>query len=98
MELLQWSAPAVVPAGGFAEIISTEYIDLLALAVGDLLSVEPALLEITQIGKDGHSRCAMYEQQGDSLMPREGISARMNEGGDVAVGDAIIVVRDLPPK
>jgi MOSC domain-containing protein YiiM len=50
------------------------------------------VVEVTQIGKVCHDRCAIYAQAGDCVMPREGIFVRVLRGGPVAVGDAIEVV------
>jgi len=58
--------------------------------------VGEARLEVTQIGKVCHERCAIYYQAGDCVMPREGIFARVHEGGRVQVGDAIEVL-SCPP-
>jgi MOSC domain-containing protein YiiM len=69
--------------GDFAENITTRGIDLAVLPVGALLSVGPALLEITQIGKECHSRCAIYEAVGDCVMPRKGVFARVLKGGRI---------------
>ena len=82
-----------VGAGDFAENLTTSGVDLLALAVGDRLRVGEAELEVTQIGKECHSRCAIYEQAGDCVMPREGIFARVVRGGTVCVGDAVEPVK-----
>jgi molybdopterin adenylyltransferase len=79
---------AVTP-GDFAENITTAGIDLLSLSVGDRLRIGECRLEITQIGKECHTRCAIYEQVGDCVMPREGIFARVLQGGMVRVGDSI---------
>lgn len=79
-----------VTAGDFAENITTLGIDLLTLQIGDRLSIGPALLEITQIGKECHTRCAIYHQAGDCVMPKEGIFARVIEGGVLAAGAAVI--------
>lgn len=70
-----------VTAGDFAENITTLGIDLLTLRIGDRLSIGSTLLEITQIGKECHNRCAIYYQAGDCVMPKEGIFARVIEGG-----------------
>ncbi|MFH1070581.1 MAG: MOSC domain-containing protein [Candidatus Glassbacteria bacterium] len=80
-----------VSPGAFAENIITEGIDLPALSVGDRLTLGEAQLEVTQIGKECHSRCAIYEQAGDCVMPREGIFARVIRGGTVQPGDRLIV-------
>ncbi|MFA6028611.1 MAG: MOSC domain-containing protein [Elusimicrobiota bacterium] len=79
-----------VGPGAFAENLTTEGIDLPSLPVGSLLRVGPdAVLEITQIGKECRQRCAIYEQAGDCVMPREGIFARVRTGGRVRPGDRV---------
>jgi MOSC domain-containing protein YiiM len=79
-----------VDSGDFAENITTRGIDLVSLPVGARLQIGPALLEVTQIGKECHTRCAIYHQAGDCVMPREGIFARVIRGGFVRPGDEII--------
>jgi MOSC domain-containing protein YiiM len=82
-----------VGAGDFAENITTEGIDLPALPIGTVLKVgEKAVLEVSQIGKVCHTKCAIYYQAGDCVMPREGIFVVVREPGDVAAGDAVEVV------
>ncbi len=82
-----------VGAGDFAENITTSDIDLLALPLGSVVRIgESALLEISQIGKVCHTKCAIYYQAGDCVMPREGIFAVVREPGDVNVGDPVTVV------
>jgi MOSC domain-containing protein YiiM len=82
-----------VGAGDFAENITTEGIDLPALPVGTVLKVgEKAVLEVSQIGKVCHTKCAIYYQAGDCVMPREGIFVVVREPGDVAAGDTVEVV------
>lgn len=79
-----------VGPGDFAENITTEGIDLTALPVGSHLGLGPdAVVEVTQIGKECHDRCAIYRQAGDCVMPREGIFARVLTGGRISVGDPI---------
>ncbi|AJE02284.1 MOSC domain-containing protein [Geobacter pickeringii] len=78
-----------VDNGDFAENITTEGIDLPALPVGTRLTVGETLLEVTQIGKECHTRCAIYYQAGDCVMPKEGIFARVLTGGTVRPGDVI---------
>jgi len=79
-----------VTTGDFAENLTTEGVDLLALPIGTRLSVGDAELEITQIGKECHTRCAIYHQAGDCVMPKEGIFARVLRGGMVKPGDAVV--------
>ena len=78
-----------VDAGDFAENITTQGIDLPALPVGTRFTIGETLLEVTQIGKECHTRCAIYHQAGDCVMPKEGIFARVVIGGTIKAGDAI---------
>jgi MOSC domain-containing protein YiiM len=82
-----------VGVGDFAENLTIIGINLPALPIGTRLRVgATALLEVTQIGKECHQHCAIYEQAGDCVMPREGIFARVLCGGPVGRDDAVIVV------
>jgi MOSC domain-containing protein YiiM len=86
---------AKVSPGNFAENITTEGIELLRLPVESRFKVgEDVELEITQIGKECHSRCEVFEQVGDCVMPREGIFAKVTKGGLIKVGDIIEVLND----
>ena len=78
-----------VDCGDFAENITTRGIDLPALPIGTQLTVGDVLIEVTQIGKECHTRCAIYYQAGDCVMPKEGIFARVLRGGMVKPGDKI---------
>jgi len=78
-----------VGPGSFAENLLTEGLDLVSLPIGTRLKVGVALLEITQIGKECHDHCAIYRQVGDCVMPREGVFAKVLEGGEVKTGDPI---------
>jgi len=80
-----------VGPGDFAENITTLGIDVAALPIGTILDLGEALVEVTQIGKECHARCAIYYQAGDCVMPREGIFVRVLRGGRVAPGDAVKV-------
>jgi MOSC domain-containing protein YiiM len=72
-----------LPPGIFAENLTTRGIDLSRLPVGALLKIGPALLEITQIGKECHQGCAIREAVGDCIMPRRGVFARVLAGGEI---------------
>jgi len=78
-----------VGPGDFAENITTEGIILVDLPLGATLKLGETKLEVTQIGKECHDRCAVYYQAGDCVMPREGIFTRVIKGGLVKNGDAI---------
>jgi len=83
-----------VGPGDFAENLTTEGIDLPALPVGTKMTVDEGIeLEVTQIGKVCHNRCAIYEQAGDCVMPKEGIFVKVIKGGTIKVGDEIKVIR-----
>jgi MOSC domain-containing protein YiiM len=81
-----------VTSGDFAENITTSGIDLVSLPIGTRLQVGEALLEVTQIGKECHTRCAIYYQAGDCVMPKEGIFAKVVSGGVVRPSDQVFVV------
>jgi MOSC domain-containing protein YiiM len=79
-----------VTFGDFAENIATEGIDWLSLPLGTRLKLgDSVVVEITQIGKECHQKCAIYYQAGDCIMPREGIFARVLAGGRIANGGTI---------
>jgi len=81
-----------VGPGDFGENLTTTGLDLPHLPIGTRLRVgDQVVLEVTQIGKVCHSRCAIYYQAGDCIMPREGIFARVICGGEVRTGDTIEV-------
>jgi MOSC domain-containing protein YiiM len=78
-------------AGSFAENITTEGIELYSLAVGAKFQINGAMFEVTQIGKECHSKCAIYHQAGECIMPKEGIFARVLKGGIIRPDDRILV-------
>lgn len=80
--------PSLVP-GSFAENLTTEGFDLSALKIGDQLQVGETLLEVSQIGKECHTKCEVFKQSGECIMPQKGIFTRVLKGGKVKVGDAI---------
>lgn len=76
--------------GDFAENLTTEGIELVSLPVGTQLSIgEEIILEVTQIGKECHAGCAIFQQIGKCIMPKEGVFARVIRGGSVMAGDHI---------
>lgn len=80
-----------VTSGDFAENITTSGIELVSLAIGSRLQIGETLLEVTQIGKECHARCAIYYQAGDCVMPKEGIFAKVISGGMIRAGDDIAI-------
>ena len=81
-----------VGPGDFAENLTTTGIDLVNLPIGTRLQVgSETVLRVTQIGKECHDRCAIYEQAGDCVMPREGIFTEVLLGGRIKVGDKLAI-------
>ena len=78
--------------GAFAENILCEGLCLYQLPVGTKLRVGTALCEVTQIGKECHADCAIRQQAGDCVMPREGIFVRVLEEGSARAGDPVEIV------
>jgi len=82
---------ADVKHGDFGENLVVEGIDFRGLPVGALLRCGDCVLEITQIGKECHTHCQIYRKMGDCIMPREGVFARVVQGGGISVGDIMEV-------
>ena len=80
-------------SGKFAENITTEGLVLYELPIGTKLRIGETLMEVTQIGKECHKGCAIRSQVGDCIMPREGIFAKVLEGGFVKAGDEIELIK-----
>ena len=79
-----------VGPGDFAENLTTEGIDLVLLPVGTEVSVgKEVVLKVTQIGKECHTKCAIYRQLGQCIMPEEGVFTKVVRGGLVRAGDRI---------
>lgn len=83
---------AEVNFGAFGENIIVEGFELSALPVGTSFRIGDALLELTQIGKECHTHCAIYHQVGDCIMPREGVFTKVVEGGEIKAGDEIEMI------
>ena len=83
---------AEVDFGAFGENIIVEGFDLRNLPVGTRFRIGDALLELTQIGKECHTHCAIYHQVGDCIMPREGVFTIVLEGGTVKAGDTVELI------
>jgi len=81
-----------VKPGDFAENITTEGLELYSLPIGTRLRLgTDAVGEVSQIGKECHTRCAIYHLAGDCVMPREGIFIKVLEGGMIKNGDPISI-------
>lgn len=82
-----------VKPGDFAENITTEGINLPELPIGTKMTIGEVEAEVSQIGKECHTRCAIYYQAGDCVMPKEGIFVKVIKGGKIKEGD-IIKIQD----
>lgn len=83
---------ADVSPGAFAENITVSGVDLLSVLVGDIIHIGSAELTVTQLGKECHNRCAIFEAVGDCVMPREGVFASVGKGGAIRRGDDVTIV------
>lgn len=91
---------AEVKFGDFGENLVVEGFDLREIPVGTKFRVGDAILELTQIGKECHSHCAIYHSVGDCIMPREGVFAKVLKGGTIKTDDEIEKLpleEDRPP-
>ncbi|GAB1475684.1 MOSC domain-containing protein [Bacillota bacterium] len=78
--------------GIFAENITTEGLELHTLPVGTKLKIGETLHMVSQIGKECHAGCAIMQQVGQCIMPKEGIFTQVLEGGTVKAGDEILIL------
>ena len=81
-----------VEDGAFGENLLVEGFDFKTLPVGTRFRCGDVLLEMTQIGKECHSHCEIYQAVGDCIMPREGVFARVLHGGEIQIGDELEIV------
>ena len=89
---------ADVDFGAFGENIIAEGFDFRSLPVGTRFRIGDALLELSQIGKECHTHCAIYHQVGDCIMPREGVFTIVLEGGTIKAGDKIEMIKPDPDR
>lgn len=79
--------------GDFAENLTTEFLSLPDINIGSKIKIgDSVLLEVTQIGKECHNKCAIFKAVGDCVMPREGIFAKVIFGGTIKVNDIIEII------
>ena len=93
VDTMRADCPIPLDAGIFAENINTVGIDLKSLPVGTRLRVGETEVEVTQIGKECHSDCAIKKAVGKCVMPAEGIFAVVVREGTVRAGDEIEVLK-----
>lgn len=86
---------AEVDFGSFGENLIIKGIDFSKLHVGTRVTGDNFEMEVTQIGKECHTRCSIYYTMGDCIMPREGIFAKVLTGGNIKKGDNIAIKENL---
>ena len=89
---------ADVAFGAFGENLVVEGFDFASLPVGSRFRIGEAELEMTQIGKECHSHCQIYQVMGDCIMPREGVFAEVRKSGHIRVGDAVTLLPQDPAR
>ena len=85
---------AEVIDGAFGENLIVEGYDFRSLPVGTKFRCNDVVLELTQIGKECHSGCAIFQKMGECIMPREGVFTRVLHGGVISVGDELTIVEE----
>ncbi|MEG2437809.1 MAG: MOSC domain-containing protein [Lachnospiraceae bacterium] len=83
---------AEVMDGAFGENLVVEGIDFKILPIGTLFQCNEVILELTQIGKECHQGCEIFQKMGDCIMPREGVFTKVVKGGEIEVGDVLSIV------
>ena len=91
IDTMKAKLPDLIP-GSFAENLTVRGVDLGSLSVGDRIEAGPTLLEVSQIGKECHTRCQVYHATGDCIMPKKGIFCRVLRGGPVRTGDPVRIL------
>lgn len=80
---------AEVINGDFGENLIIEGFDLKNVPVGTRFHIGDVLLELTQVGKECHNHCAIFQKMGDCIMPREGVFTKVIKGGHIKKGDYV---------
>ena len=85
---------AEVADGAFGENLVVAGIDFRSLPRGTRFQCNDVVLKLTQIGKECHNGCAIYQAMGECIMPREGVFAQVLHGGTISVGDTLRILPD----
>ena len=85
---------AEVADGAFGENLVVDGFDFRTLPVGTKFQCNDVVLQLTQIGKECHSGCAIYQKMGECIMPREGVFTRVLHGGTISVGDTMEILKE----
>lgn len=83
---------AEIEFGAFGENIVVEGYDFKKLPIGTKFKCNDVVLELTQIGKECHHGCRIFQTMGDCIMPREGVFCTVSEGGFIESGDVFEII------
>ena len=86
---------AKVEDGAFGENLVVEGIDFKTLPIGTKFKCNDVVLELTQIGKECHHGCAIFQAMGDCIMPREGVFTKVLHGGVIKEGDNLEILEEV---
>lgn len=78
--------------GAFGENLVVEGIDFKTLPIGTRFRCNEVELVLTQIGKQCHHGCEIFQKMGDCIMPREGVFTKVEKGGEIKVGDMLEII------
>ena len=84
---------AEVADGAFGENLVVTNLDFRSFPVGTRLICRDVILEMTQIGKECHHGCLIFQKMGECIMPREGVFAKVIRGGEIKIGDIMFAER-----
>lgn len=85
---------AEVEFGAFGENLVVSGYDFKTMPLGTKFTCGDVVMELTQVGKKCHHGCAIFQQMGDCIMPREGVFCRVLSGGVIKVGDTFKIVNE----
>ena len=83
---------AQVLDGDFGENLIVEGFDFRKLPIGTRFKCNDVVLELTQVGKECHHGCEIFQLMGDCIMPREGVFTRVLQGGTISEGDEMSIL------
>ncbi len=83
---------ANIDFGAFGENLIVSGYDFKSLPIGSQFQCNDVILELTQVGKECHHGCAIYQQMGDCIMPREGVFCKVLHGGIIRANDAFTLI------
>ena len=85
---------ADVTDGAFGENLVISGLDLATLPVGTRFRCNDAVLELTQVGKECHHGCEIFQKMGECIMPKNGVFTRVLHGGTVSEGDRFDIIEE----